>query len=50
MTRLTEVLPLGDIAAVEHLFAEKGKQIAAIIVEPFPANAGLLRQRACRTW
>jgi glutamate-1-semialdehyde 2,1-aminomutase len=43
---LTEVLPLDDEEAVERLFAVRGKEIAAVIVEPLPANAGLLVQRA----
>jgi glutamate-1-semialdehyde 2,1-aminomutase len=42
---LTEVLPLDDDAAAEALFARKGKEIAAVIIEPLPANSGLLVQR-----
>ena len=44
-TELTEVLPLDDEQAVSDLFAAKGDEIAALIVEPMPGNAGLLRQR-----
>lgn len=44
-TELTEVLPLDDSAAVAELFAAKGDELAAVIVEPLPANAGLLVQR-----
>jgi len=39
------VLPLDDEAAVAELFAREGDRIAAIIVEPIPANNGLLVQR-----
>ena len=42
---LTEVLPLDDEAAVEALFARKGAEIAAVLIEPLPANSGLLVQR-----
>ncbi|MEK9934275.1 MAG: aminotransferase class III-fold pyridoxal phosphate-dependent enzyme, partial [Luminiphilus sp.] len=31
--------------AVEYLFAEHGDEIAAIVIEPLPANNGLLVQR-----
>ena len=43
---MTEVLPLDDEAAVEELFARRGSEIAAVVIEPLPANAGLLVQRA----
>jgi glutamate-1-semialdehyde 2,1-aminomutase len=43
---LTRVLPLDDEAAVEELFAREGERIAAVIVEPIPANNGLLVQRS----
>lgn len=42
---LTDVLPLDDEAAARRLFEEKGDQIAVLVVEPLPANAGLLVQR-----
>ena len=42
---LTEVLPLDDEHAVEQLFAARGDEIAAVVIEPIPANAGLLVQR-----
>ncbi|MHC4846077.1 MAG: glutamate-1-semialdehyde 2,1-aminomutase [Planctomycetota bacterium] len=45
ITALTDVLPLDDEAAAEAHFAEHGDAIAALIVEPMPANAGLLVQR-----
>lgn len=41
----TIVLPLDDDAAVEALFKEAGSRIAAVILEPVPANNGLLLQR-----
>ncbi|HVS75533.1 MAG TPA: glutamate-1-semialdehyde 2,1-aminomutase [Steroidobacteraceae bacterium] len=44
-TACTRVLPLDDEAAVETLFAREGERIAALIIEPVPANHGLLRQR-----
>lgn len=40
----TLVLPLGDIAAAHALFKRRGKDIAAIIIEPLPANNGLRPQ------
>jgi len=40
----TLVLPLGDIPALERAFAEQGQDLAAAIIEPLPANNGLLRQ------
>src|SRR5579863_9830172 len=44
-TACTRVLPLDDEAAVEALFARDGERIAAVIIEPVPANHGLLPQR-----
>ena len=44
-TDSTAVLPLDDDAALETFFAEHGDKVAALIVEPFPANSGLLIQR-----
>lgn len=41
----TLVLPLDDEDAVSRLFAERGSEIAAVILEPIPANNGLLLQR-----
>ena len=38
----TLVLPFNDPEAVEKIFAEAGEDIAAIILEPIPANAGLI--------
>ena len=42
----TLICPLDDIEAVEFLFREHGDEIAAIIIEPLPANNGLLIQRS----
>ena len=42
---LTRVLPLDDDDALEALFDEEGDRIAAAIMEPVPANNGLLLQR-----
>ncbi len=41
----TVVVPLDDLDAVRAAFDKHGKDIAAIIVEPVPANNGLLLQR-----
>ncbi len=41
----TLVCPLDDEAALDALFAEHGRQLAAAIVEPLPGNNGLLQQR-----
>jgi glutamate-1-semialdehyde 2,1-aminomutase len=45
LAALTRVLPLDDEAAAEKLFAAEGERIAAVIIEPVPANNGLLLQR-----
>lgn len=44
-TACTRVLPLDDEAAAAGLFARDGARIAALIIEPVPANHGLLPQR-----
>src|SRR6202048_36732 len=41
----TLVSPLDDENSVRKIFAEHGKDIAAVILEPLPANYGLLIQR-----
>ena len=38
--RFTLTLPYNDIAAVEKVFAERGREIAAVIVEPVAGNMG----------
>ena len=44
-TAATRVLPLDDPAAAGALFQREGARIAAVIIEPLPANHGLLPQR-----
>ena len=44
-TGCTRVLPLDDEAALAALFEAEGARIAAVIIEPVPANHGLLPQR-----
>ncbi len=41
---LTIVLPLNDEEKLKALFAAQGDRIAAVIIEPIPANNGLLLQ------
>ena len=41
----TLVAPLDDDEAIRKVFAEYGGEIAAVILEPLPANYGLLIQR-----
>ena len=41
----TLVAPLDDESAVREVFNQHGKEIAAVILEPLPANYGLLIQR-----
>ena len=45
MAALTLVSPLDDEAELEALFARNSNEVAAVIVEPLPANYGLLEQR-----
>ncbi len=42
---LTTVLPLDDIDAFRALMEQQGDEVAAVIIEPVPANNGLLLQR-----
>jgi glutamate-1-semialdehyde 2,1-aminomutase len=44
-TGLTRVLPLDDDETLRRLFATEGDNVAAVIIEPVPANNGLLLQR-----
>jgi glutamate-1-semialdehyde 2,1-aminomutase len=46
LAALTRVVPLDDADAVRALFMAEGARIAAVIIEPVPANNGLLLQRA----
>jgi glutamate-1-semialdehyde 2,1-aminomutase len=41
----TVIAPLDDEAALETIFARHGSELAAAIIEPLPANFGLLPQR-----
>lgn len=38
----TLVLDYNDLAGLEALFAERGSEIAGVILEPYPANVGLI--------
>ena len=40
----TLVAPLGDLEALERVFKEHGAKLAAALIEPLPANNGLLVQ------
>lgn len=42
LARLTVVLPFNDAAAVEECFEKFGERIACAILEPYPANVGLI--------
>jgi glutamate-1-semialdehyde 2,1-aminomutase len=42
---LTTVLPLDDEAAFQSFMQQHGSEVAVVIVEPIPANNGLLLQR-----
>ncbi len=45
VARDTIVVPFDDEAALDAAFAAHGDQLAAAVVEPLPANEGLLEQR-----
>ncbi|MSR62231.1 MAG: glutamate-1-semialdehyde 2,1-aminomutase [Planctomycetes bacterium] len=45
LAALTEVLALDDEGAAEELFARRGSELACVLIEPLPANSGLLIQR-----
>lgn len=42
LAALTLALPFNDLDALRHAFAQNQGEIAAVIVEPIPANAGLI--------
>ncbi len=42
LAKLTLVLPFNDAAAVDECFSKFGGEIACIILEPYPANVGLI--------
>lgn len=46
MAAETLVLPLNDVQALEACFKTYGAQIAGVIIEPIPANNGLLLQES----
>jgi glutamate-1-semialdehyde 2,1-aminomutase len=48
LAAMTLVAPLDDEAALEQVFEQHGSRIAAVILEPMPANYGLLEPR--REW
>ena len=41
LAALTSTVPFNDLPALKTLFQEKGAEIACVILEPVPANAGL---------
>ena len=45
LAELTTTLPFNDIEALEAVFENVGGEVAAIILEPVPANAGLYLPR-----
>ncbi len=45
LAEATLVAPLDDEAALENVFKQHAGQVAAVIIEPLPANYGLLEQR-----
>lgn len=42
LARLTRVVPFNDVAALATLFAEHGRHLAALIVEPVAGNMGVV--------
>jgi glutamate-1-semialdehyde 2,1-aminomutase len=42
VTQNTIILPYNDLAAVERVFAEKGSDIAGVILEPVAGNMGVI--------
>src|SRR5439155_546898 len=42
LAELTLTVPFNDLSAVEALFGLRGKEIAAVIVEPYVGNAGFI--------
>jgi glutamate-1-semialdehyde 2,1-aminomutase len=46
LAKHTLTLPFNDLAAVEQLFASRGKALAAVIVEPVVGNMGVLVPKA----
>lgn len=46
LAKLTIVLPFNDVAAVEECFAKYADKIACVILEPYPANVGLIAPKS----
>ncbi|MEO6848851.1 MAG: glutamate-1-semialdehyde 2,1-aminomutase [Chthoniobacterales bacterium] len=46
LAELTTTLPFNDVESLEAVFDKLGSEIAAVILEPIPANAGLYLPRA----
>jgi len=46
LAALTLTLPFNDLAAARELFGRKGKELAAVIIEPVVGNMGVLVPRA----
>lgn len=44
LARETMVIPLGDLVQLEEIISDNNKEIACVIIEPIPANNGLLLQ------
>ncbi len=42
LAKLTMILPFNDVTAIDECFAKHGDEIACIILEPYPANVGLI--------
>ena len=42
LAALTLTAPFNDVAAVEQIFARRGSELAAVIVEPYIGNAGFI--------
>ena len=42
----THVVPFNDVAALERLLAERGDEIACLIIEPVMMNIGIVEPRA----
>ena len=45
LAKLTAVLPYNDLEAVQKFFAERGAEVACILVEPIAANMGVVPPR-----
>lgn len=45
LAKLTLTIPFNDEAALERIFKKEGKNIAAFIIEPVPANMGVILPR-----